>query len=485
MLSFFTVVSLLALSSKAAALPLRRSLNERQDASTKFVVAHHIVGNTFPYTLQDWTNDMNLASASGLDGFALNVGPDDFQTTQTVNAFQAAEALGSNFKLFFSLDMSVLPCATPDDAAALRARVLNFTSSPAYLQRTPGKAFVSTFAGESCTFGQTDVPTGWRTQFTQSPDLQGKIEFVPSFFIDPATFSTFTEVMDGSFNFNSGWPIQVTTDFANGISTDLTGSPPDGANALNQFIGANATDIQQIQDLAALSVNGVAPTYMAAVAPWFFTHFSPQSFNKNFIFLADQHLYARRWETLIAERDQVDLVEVVTWNDYGESHYIGPIEGALPAGSEAWVDGFPHQAFLDLTKVYAESFKSGNAPVIAQDELIVYSRPHPANVQTSDPVGPPTNFQVTQDAIWAIVMATAPGSVTLSTTSSDAQTFDVQAGITKLSIPIAPGGTLNAELTRNGASVVTLANPGSNFTFNGAPELFNYNILVTSAIASS
>ncbi|KAJ7250848.1 glycoside hydrolase [Mycena haematopus] len=484
MRSFFTVVSLLAFSH-AAVLPLRRSLDERQDAPAKFVVAHHIVGNTFPYTVQDWTNDINLAAASGLDGFALNIGPDDFQTTQTANAFQAAEAIGPNFKLFFSLDMSVLPCATVDDGAALRARVLNFSSSPNYLQRTPGKAFVSTFAGESCLFGQPDVPTGWRTQFSQNPDLQGKIEFVPSFFIDPATFTQFNGVMDGDFNFNSGWPIQVTTDFANGISTNLTGAEPDGANALNKFIGANDTDNQHIQNLAALAAGGAKLTYMAAVAPWFFTHFSPKSaLNKNFIFLADQHLYARRWETLIAERDQVDLVEVVTWNDYGESHYIGPIEGALPAGSEVWVDGFPHQAFLDLTKVYAESFKTGNPPVIAQDEIIMYSRPHPANAQSPDPVGPPTNFQVTQDAVWAIVMATAPGSVTLSTTATDAQSFDVQAGINKLSIPIAPGGTLNAELSRNGASVVTLANPGTNFTFNGAPETFNYNILVTSAIAS-
>jgi glucan endo-1,3-alpha-glucosidase len=50
------------------------------------VVAHFMVGNTFPYTLQDWTDDINLASASGLDGFALNLGSDDFQNTQTSNA---------------------------------------------------------------------------------------------------------------------------------------------------------------------------------------------------------------------------------------------------------------------------------------------------------------------------------------------------------------------------------------------------------------
>lgn len=45
---------------------------------------------------------------------------------------------------------------------------------------------------------------------------------------------------------------------------------------------------------------------------------------------------------MIAARDSVDIVEIVTWNDYGESHYIGPIKGAQP-NSQAWVDGYDHQ----------------------------------------------------------------------------------------------------------------------------------------------
>ncbi|KAJ7505299.1 glycoside hydrolase [Mycena galericulata] len=499
----FSTVFLLALSTRAAVIPLRRSLNERQAPSPKLVVAHVIVGNTFPYTLQDWTDDMNLATSAGVDGFALNVGPDDFQTTQTNNAYQAAEALDSNFKLFFSLDMSfvhiflylkmstrslvhlllsVLPCATVDDGAALRARVLNFTTHPNQLQMN-GKAFVSTFAGESCKFGQDSVADGWRTQFTQNPDLQGKIHFVPSFFIDPATFTDFSGVMDGAFNFNSGWPIQVTSSFVNGVTSDLVGTGPDAANALNQFIGSNATDLQQIQDLATLAAGAPPLTYMAAVAPWFFTHFGPNSFNKNFIFLADQHLYPRRWETLIDTRDQIDLVEIVTWNDYGESHYVGPIKGALPPGSEVWVDGFPHQAWLNLTQYYATAFKTGAAPPIEKDQIFMWSRPHPANAQAPDPLPAPTNFQVTQDQIWALVLATAQGNVTLTDGISPPQSFEVVPGVNKLSIPIVPGGTLNGMLERNGQMVVQLTPAGSNFTFNAAPSTFNYNAFVASASA--
>ncbi|KAJ7672734.1 glycoside hydrolase [Mycena rosella] len=466
---YFTVFSLLALSRAA-----------RQDPAPKLVVAHFMVGNTFPYVLQDWVDDINLASASGLDGFALNVGPDDFQTTQTNNAFQAANQVGPNFKLFFSLDMSVLPCATVDDGAALRTRVTNFATNPNYLQMN-GKAFVSTFAGESCTFGQDSVADGWRSQFAQHPDLQGKIHFVPSFFIDPAQFTNFNGVMDGDFNFNSGWPITVTEDSVPGLGVDLTPTAPAGANGLNKFVGSTDTDNQHIQSLATL---GTGLTYMAAVAPWFFTHFSPESFNKNFIFLADQHLYPARWESLIAARDEIDLVEVVTWNDYGESHYIGPIKGALPPGSEVWVNGFPHQAWLDMTKFFATQFKTGQAPTIDKDQIFMWARPHPTNAQAPDATGPPTNFQLTQDAVWAVVMATAAGSVTLSTTATDSQTFDVTPGVNKLSIPIAPGGTLHGVLSRDGATVVELAPAGTDFTFNGNPATFNYNAFVASATAA-
>ena len=43
----------------------------------------------------------------------------------------------------------------------------------------------------------------------------------------------------------------------------------------------------------------------------------------------------------MANRPSVDIVQVLTWNDYGESHYVGPIEGAQP-NSQAWVNGFEH-----------------------------------------------------------------------------------------------------------------------------------------------
>jgi glucan endo-1,3-alpha-glucosidase len=222
----------------------------------------------------------------------------------------------------------------------LRNLVSTYISHPNQLQYA-SRAFVSTFAGESCTFGQASVPEGWSSQFSNHPDLSGKIFFVPAFFIDPTSFANFADVMDGEFNvrllylfllvkhfwhwvfdqWNSGWPIEVTTSFAQQILSKSTSGNPiqphsllslvthstlvDSVEtninavvnstlnnlqlALSQFIGATQTDTQFLDSLAALPNNlqarDAAPStqraYMAAVSPWFFTHYGPDSFNKN------------------------------------------------------------------------------------------------------------------------------------------------------------------------------------------------------------
>ena len=47
-------------------------------------------------------------------------------------------------------------------------------------------------------------------------------------------------------------------------------------------VGALDTDQQYISGLSSVTSNdGGAATYMGAISPWFFTHYSPQTFNKN------------------------------------------------------------------------------------------------------------------------------------------------------------------------------------------------------------
>jgi hypothetical protein len=69
--------------------------------------------------------------------------------------------------------------------------------------------------------------------------------------------------------------------------------------------------------------------------------------------------------------------------DYGESHYVGPIEGAQP-GSNAWVDGFDHSPWLDIAAPYISAFKTGAWRQLERDELYMWSRPHLHSADAQD-----------------------------------------------------------------------------------------------------
>ncbi|KAH9950531.1 glycoside hydrolase [Amylocystis lapponica] len=464
--------------------PFRHRSHMKKDAPStpKLVVAHHMVGNTYPYTVSNWASDIALAHASGIDGFALNIGSDAWQPARVSDAYQAAANSGTDFKLFISFDMSILPCSSPNDAQTLRNYITQYATHPNQLI-VDGGVFASTFSGETCTFGQGSVQQGWTSQFTQNGELTGQnaVHFVPSFFIDPSTFNQYDGVMNGAFNWNGGWPIDVTTastqsvlgGVASAISSlgSFTGSL---LQNLNSSVGVFDTDTQYRNGLNAVS--GGAKTYIGAVSPWFFTHYSPQTYNKNWIYLSDFHLYPTRWETLISNRASVDIAEIITWNDYGESHYIGPIEGAQP-NSQAWVDGFNHTGWLDMTNYYAQAFKTGSYPEITEDKIYMWARPHQKDATASnDGVGKPSNYELDQDNLWAVVFATAPSTVTLATSDSNSQTFPVDAGVTKLTVPLTPGGYMHGTIARNGASVVDLR--PADYTFQSNPQTYNYNAYV-------
>ncbi|KAF9648563.1 glycoside hydrolase family 71 protein [Thelephora ganbajun] len=402
-----------------------------------------MVGNTYPYQLDDWRKDINLALVHGIDGFALNIGSDDWQEARVADAYKAAQ--GTKFQLFISFDMAVIPCGLRADAERIRKYITDYQSHPNQMKFN-GSIVASTFAGESCRFGTNDLNQGW-LETLKSADMP-PVWFIPSLFVDPSEFPRLT-VMDGYFSWNAGWP---TTNQEVTFETDK--------RLLDQLGGRG---------------------YMAPCSPWFFTHYGPETYNKNFMYSGDNWLFAERWEHLIANRAHVDMVEVLTWNDYGESHYIGPIEGAQPM-SEAWVNGFDHQGWLDLQQYYISAFKSGVYPSVLRDRIFLWARLYPADADApQDGIGRPSGWQYTEDFLWAMIFSTG-GNVSVTLRCGDyAETAELSGtGAFKLRMPLTgPGGQVSATLWRDGAGVVDLIPAG--FVFSRYPTSYNFNAFVASS----
>ncbi|KAJ7078488.1 glycoside hydrolase family 71 protein [Mycena epipterygia] len=414
---------------------------ELATAAQKYVVAHFIVGNTYPYTFSDWNQDIVLAMSKGIDAFALNVGIDPWQLSRVADAYAAANNQGSSFKLFLSFDMGSLRCASTGDADILRKYISTYQGHPNQFMYN-GRPFVSTFAGESCMFGQGSLNDGWNFALKKS---QPAIFFVPSFFVDPAIFPSLT-VMDGDFNWNSGWPM-------------------------------GNYDINFSSDSLYLSKLG-GRTYMAGVSPWFFTHYGANTYNKNWIYRGDNWLFAQRWEQLIANRNSIGLAQVITWNDYGESHYVGPIHGAQP-NSQAWVNGFDHQGWLDLLVYYIAAFKTGQYPAISRDRIFLWARLYPAQANAaSDSVGKPNNWQWTQDYVWVVVLLSSPAQFAISCGSSK-RSDKLSGGFTKLQLLLSSTCSVTASISRNNISIVNFTPSGFNFRIN--PPTYNFNAFVAAS----
>ncbi|KAG8958693.1 hypothetical protein FRC03_008903 [Tulasnella sp. 419] len=406
----------------------------------KLVVAHFMVGNAYSFTKDTWKYEMGLALEQGIDAFALNLGSDWWQEPRIQDAYDVArDQLQSKFKLFFSFDITVMDCWSQAGADRMRSLINKYANHAAQLRDTKtNKIIVSTFGGEACTFGRGSPNAGWNYAIKENmpPTL-----FLPSFFSDPIYLGNFP-CTDGDFHWNGGWTL---------------GNFPVNWDA----------DARHKQYTAS------KPQYMTSVSPWFFTHYGPNSWNKNWIYRGDDHHYARRWEDLVAHRSEVDIVQIVTWNDYGESSYIGPI-GVDQPNSQQWVNGFDHQGWLSMTGYYVKAFKQGQYPAVTADKVVLWTRPHGKDDGSGDYVPRPTNYIWTTDNLWCVLFAKEAGTLQLCSGSSCA-TFQVSSGVNKLKVASAPG-KISAKLTRNGAEVFNFSPAG--FSYTNSPSNYNFNAFV-------
>lgn len=255
----------------------------------------------------EYDTDMKRAKDLGIDAFALNIGNDDYSDTQLGFAYKSAAKIG--MKVFLSFDFNWWDV---NDASAVGAKIKQYANLTAQL-KVDKKVFVSSFSGDG-----VDVET---IRAAAGDD----IFFAPNFHPDKSDFGA----LDGAFNWMA-WPSNGEN---RAPSVGKNVSVSDGDKAYLKALGKKDYIARKF---CPVSSHVGWMLMSVAASPWFSTHFGSEvSYSKNWVFPSDL-LWYNRWREIL--KLQPRFVEIITWNDYGESHYIGPLSSPhTDDGASKWV----------------------------------------------------------------------------------------------------------------------------------------------------
>jgi len=269
-------------------------------------------------------DDITQASAMGIDAFALNVQAPDASWCQSALTHLFNAASSTNFKLFLSLDMAVR--GNPSDFFPMLQQYLNH---PSYYRHN-SRPLLSTFHGAANMARPNSVWQDFLTQIRSSTSTNPL--FLPNFedwsgfggAYTPQFFSAYPSV-DGVLAWETAWPFP---------------SAPDSMTTNDE---ANLAAAHAAQKL-----------YVLPVSPYQFKHLSP-----------DQNWFRPGGMSLIhglrrALSLRPDFVELVTWNDAGEGHWIGNIwrEG-ITQGMADLIAGFEHGAWRGVVAMFVAAIRNG------------------------------------------------------------------------------------------------------------------------------
>ncbi|CAG8096284.1 unnamed protein product [Penicillium olsonii] len=386
---------------------------------------------------------MRRAKSLGIDAFALNIGVDTNTNQQLELAYESAGQ--HSMKVFLSFDFNWWQ---NDQAFEIGEVIARFATWPAQLI-VDNKTFASTFGGDGLNVSAAKEAAGTPVLFV--PNLQVELGLEAA--------------VDGLFNWMA-WP-------HNGRN-----KAPTPHNNVSVGDGDRAY------------VNALAGRpYIAPVSPWFFTHFGPEvSFSKNWVFPADL-LWYERWSEILALQPR--FVEIVSWNDYGESHYTGPLHTLhTDDGSSKWVNDMPHDGWLEMAKPFIAAFKAG-APspdnYITSDQLIYWYRPAPrgqdcdstdtcmgpANNSSGDYfLGRPDGWRSVQDSVFVVSLLRSPATIQIKS-GGRLHRYDAPAGAFPQEMRMVPGE--QSFLVSRGGKIILSGASSKSVLENCICGLYNFN----------
>jgi glucan endo-1,3-alpha-glucosidase len=385
----------------------------------------------------DWAKtDVLQAQAMGVDAFALNVVTTtaDWSNNAIKLLFDAAGAAG--FKLFFSFDMTHF-----NDPSEFIGLLQQYYNHPAYYKPT-GANYVSTFYGGTKSFGYSTANAGWQAKLKDAAKSKGiNTYFVPAFDdapVDPANFFTTFPVADGAFAWEQSWP----------------------------WPSQGIANVSSTRDAAYLTAaRKASKTYMMGIAPIQFKHMGSGA---NYIRRGGLNFALRIPQILSLGPD---VVQIQSWNDAGESHYIGNVWSWALSGTNigSYTDGYDHSAWQILLKPFVKAFKAGVTsvtgvvPTSGNAQGVFW---HSTLMNTAscngDPIGVPQNRNLMENKIEVAVMLASGVSGKINVFSGGRQiaSYGAVAGLNMFEVPGMVPGTVRVEVRTNTGALM-LSGSGS------------------------
>ncbi|KAI0839316.1 glycoside hydrolase family 71 protein [Hypoxylon sp. FL0890] len=404
---------------------------------SKFVFAHYMAYTTIlTYALVGTVDsstthaqqDIDGAINVGFDAFALNVGNPSAYWAKSTTQQLFDYASNKSFKLFFSFDFY------GDDHPAH----LKYNDLPV----------VSSYSGGSV------GPDTWKNfknsnnvYLIPNPESDGNYYSNPSGF-----FQSWGDSIDGVFTWETAWP-------------DTSDTP----------VNVSSTKDQAVKSAA----DAAGKSYMMGLSSLQYKHCCGDS-------------WYRAGETNLPERmEQIlslspEFTEVITWNDAGESHYIGPCwpEGLtdeiLQYGNS---DTAPHDGWQPLISSFIDAFKAGATDVGSM-------KPHTGNfagtmwyrgVLISCSGDKPRGSGAAIDAVnYAVVLPPGSSGYSIRVTSGGQvlATQPVGAGLSYNSVAGLKTGAQKIELVDGSGQVVASANSQVDVSNEPTNGFCNYNYYV-------
>ncbi|TKX23565.1 glycosyl hydrolase family 71 protein [Elsinoe australis] len=373
-------------------------------AYSKTALAHFMVQSSYAYNLQQWKTDMASAKQMNLDGFALNWTPPDCQqpylrwmATQIDTAFQAAEQSG--FLLTHSFDMSYSECDYFWNTTYM-SDILNRHAKSSANLRWNNKIVVTTFGGDSV--------QSYNDGFFQ--DLKDKMNYFGNPISLTPGFNSFSE--------------RAQSD--NGLAEAQ--SLISNYTSLDGFLNWQAWPLQKRQNLtcqvdeafhSALKTSKKAGPYIMAISPWQFKNIPSST---SWLSYSDT-LFPDRLLNLASSAFAPDMVELISWNDYGESHYLRNLPSpsisatdyiTYASGMQNYILNMSHAPWRILAKYYLGWWKTGAMPKATMDQVVFWYRVHPRAATCTGQLGQDIGGSAFPDDavfLWALVKETSIVSV--------------------------------------------------------------------------